>query len=223
MSQPSLPCPVPRIALLFCIPAIAQAQGTIPASLRLEVHIHNYVSAAGHELEASFRVARQVFESADIEIAWLDCTPALVGEPAPATCHERLRPTSLVVQLPTKRMVKGVRVGRGVFGYAVPGGVRGFATRASLFYDRIVSYSKANGSSQGVLLGMALAHEIGHLLLGRGSHSQQGLMSCPWSKEDIRDAARGRLAFGPVQLAQVQKQVLARAEAEQMTAGVAAD
>lgn len=213
---------IPNVAVLFCLPLIAQAQGSISNPLRLEVHIHNYVSAADYELADAFRIAEQVFTSAGIAIEWIDCTAALFGEPAPAPCIQPLRPTSLVVQLPTKRMVKGVPVNRIVFGYAVAAGPGRFSTRASLFYHRIVSYSAANGSSRGALLGMALAHEIGHLLLGRGSHSKSGLMSCPWSKEDIREAARGRLAFEPVQLAQIQERVLARAEAEK-TAAVSAD
>ncbi len=41
--------------------------------------------------------------------------------------------------------------------------------------------------------GGMLAHEIGHLLLGKGSHSKQGLMLCPWGKDQIKGAARGRL------------------------------
>lgn len=211
------------IFFILCLPCIAPAQTATRGVLRLEVHIHNYASAAIHEIEDAFQVARQVFRQADVEIEWVECTAALAGKPAPATCNERMRPTSLVVQLPTKRMVKGVPVSRDVFGYAVPGGPRGFATRASLFYDRIASYSTANGSSMDALFGMALAHEIGHLLLGRESHSKKGLMSCPWSKEEIRDAARGRLSFGPLQLAKIQEQTLARVEAEQMAPGVAAD
>ncbi len=223
MSQPSPRLRNPNIALLFCLPFIAQAQEPIQDSLRLEVQLHNYAAAADHEIEDAFQIARRVFASAGIEIEWIDCTAALVGEPAPAPCLEKMRPTSLVVQLPTKRMVKRVPVGQGVFGYAVLGGPQMFAIRASLFYDRIVSYSTANGSSQGALFGMALAHEIGHLLLGRGSHSERGLMSCPWSKEDIRDADRGLLTFAPVQLAQIHEEVLVRAEAEGAAADVAAD
>jgi len=45
------------------------------------------------------------------------------------------------------------------------------------------------------VLGHALAHEIGHLLLPVGSHSQAGIMRERLSSEDWRAAEMGRLLF----------------------------
>lgn len=223
MSQSAFPLPAARILLLIYLPILSPAQPTAEGPVRIQVHFHNYVSTPKWLLAGAADIARDVFRSANVEIAWVDCTNALLGKAAPAACRAAMSPTSLVVQLPTKRMVKGVPVRKQVFGYAVPAGDGEFARRASLFYDRIRSYCDAEGASPRALMGMALAHEIGHLLLERGSHSDRGLMRCPWSKADVVDAARGRLVFEPAQLARIQQQVLARAEAEQSTAAAAAD
>ena len=40
-----------------------------------------------------------------------------------------------------------------------------------------------------------MAHEIGHLLLGRHSHSRAGLMRAVWGPEEVLDIAAGVLTF----------------------------
>ena len=54
-------------------------------------------------------------------------------------------------------------------------------------------------NAQGVILGNVIAHEIGHILLGPGSHSETGIMSFPWGRKQLLDASRGLLLFTPEQ------------------------
>jgi hypothetical protein len=46
-----------------------------------------------------------------------------------------------------------------------------------------------------VILGHVIAHEVGHLLLGTNSHSQDGIMSAEWSGSELRRLAKGALLF----------------------------
>jgi hypothetical protein len=46
-----------------------------------------------------------------------------------------------------------------------------------------------------IILGHAMAHELGHLLLGTNSHSSDGLMRAQWNRGDLAEAARGNLLF----------------------------
>jgi hypothetical protein len=48
-----------------------------------------------------------------------------------------------------------------------------------------------------MLLGNIMAHEIGHLLLGRDSHARTGLMQPLWRPGDLLHADQGTLAFSP--------------------------
>jgi len=50
-------------------------------------------------------------------------------------------------------------------------------------------------ASVSILLGDALAHEIGHVLLGGTDHAPGGIMKARWGKADFQDAAMGLLAF----------------------------
>jgi hypothetical protein len=40
-----------------------------------------------------------------------------------------------------------------------------------------------------------MAHEIGHLLLGRNSHSVSGIMRGTWGSAELRAIAQGALRF----------------------------
>lgn len=70
-------------------------------------------------------------------------------------------------------------------------------TMATVFFHRIKIIAENLRVSQGPLFGRALAHEVGHLLLGRGYHARSGLMRCPWKRQDLKNAAWGRLLLSP--------------------------
>ena len=64
-----------------------------------------------------------------------------------------------------------------------------------IFYPRITAYSAKLGMDASQLLGHAMAHELGHLLLPYGAHSLAGLMRAAWDRAQVRDAVAGLLTF----------------------------
>jgi hypothetical protein len=46
-----------------------------------------------------------------------------------------------------------------------------------------------------LLLGRAMVHEVGHLLLGTSRHAAHGLMRAVWSREDLRDGGERQWFF----------------------------
>ena len=62
----------------------------------------------------------------------------------------------------------------------------------------------------GAVLGHTIAHEVGHLLLPRGTHGPAGLMRATWRMEDMRDAAQGHLGFSPAEAAIIRARLAAR-------------
>lgn len=46
-----------------------------------------------------------------------------------------------------------------------------------------------------VVLGCALVHELGHLLLKSSEHSRNGLMATGWGCQSLIEAERGNLLF----------------------------
>ena len=65
----------------------------------------------------------------------------------------------------------------------------------SLYYDAISEVAKQYGASVGHVLGIALAHEMGHVLLPPPSHSATGIMQASWEGDDLRHALLGDVAF----------------------------
>jgi hypothetical protein len=58
--------------------------------------------------------------------------------------------------------------------------------RAYIFYDRIADHAQRTVSNFGLLLGMVIAHEVGHLLLPPSSHSADGIMCATWQRRIAR-------------------------------------
>ena len=77
------------------------------------------------------------------------------------------------------------------FGLAVRG-ANSSGRLAYIFYDRVHPLAEKHQISVASLLGVAIAHEIGHLLLPYGSHSPSGLMKGKWDNQQFL-LARARL------------------------------
>lgn len=73
----------------------------------------------------------------------------------------------------------------------------------SLFFDAVTDVARRYGAPVSDVLGIALAHEMGHVLLPPPSHSPEGIMQASWEGDDIRHALLGDLAFTDAQAEQM--------------------
>ena len=62
---------------------------------------------------------------------------------------------------------------------------------ATVYVDRVESVARGAGIDARRVLGLAIAHEIGHVLLNSNTHAPSGLMRADWSRNELRrkDAA----------------------------------
>jgi hypothetical protein len=58
-----------------------------------------------------------------------------------------------------------------------------------------------------MLMGHAIAHELGHLLLGTSAHARYGLMAGRWRSNELDRAEVGSLQFSPAEAACLQRRV----------------
>ena len=79
--------------------------------------------------------------------------------------------------------------------------------RAYVFWLRVQRYAQQFSLGIDKLLGAAIAHELGHMLLPRGSHASRGLMRGTWDREQFRAAASGLLQFSPQSAAHIRRSV----------------
>ena len=72
-------------------------------------------------------------------------------------------------------------------------GVAAVGTRVAIIpYPRVLELARNGSASVGLVLGHVIAHELGHLLLQRATHSAAGLMRATL---DLQLAQQGRLLF----------------------------
>jgi hypothetical protein len=72
-----------------------------------------------------------------------------------------------------------------------------FGSDALVFVDRCENSMQGRPASLGKVLGHAMAHEIGHVLLGTDAHSAGGLMKARWGRADWFAVAAGHLRIAP--------------------------
>jgi hypothetical protein len=66
---------------------------------------------------------------------------------------------------------------------------------AYAFYDKIAEFAQQNALDSARVLGCVIAHEMGHLLLGSGAHSGDGIMRAPWSFVETYRIRTGVIEF----------------------------
>jgi hypothetical protein len=86
-------------------------------------------------------------------------------------------------------------------------GENGHGIFADIFVGPAEKLSEDYKVSLAAVLGHVMAHEVGHLLLGFKAHSSQGIMRPHWQREELVQAAMGRLRFTDFQADVMQQTV----------------
>ena len=97
-------------------------------------------------------------------------------------CDEVVAPDELVIRV--MRAPAGAE--RGSLGFSYIARDRRGGTLATVFADRVAALAATAPVDARVLLGRAIAHELGHLLMGTPGHERDGLMREKWTVLDLR-------------------------------------
>ena len=171
------------------------------------VLFYNVAQAPPSVIAEAQESAAQVFLQAGIELAWLDCSAALGGQPGASRCGEHMNSRSIIMQVVGSA---GAFPGKQSLGYAAVGPEGGI--KAVVFYDRVRQFT-ASGDPRCMLqqiLGHAMAHEIGHLLLSLVGHTPSGIMAGTWRTKQLQQAADGELFFTLNEAERMRKEVRRR-------------
>jgi hypothetical protein len=75
--------------------------------------------------------------------------------------------------------------------------------QVTIYADRISYVIDRGGPTFGRVLGYAIAHELGHVILHSDAHAPAGLMKGTWSKVDWQRAAVSVIPFSPAEAEQI--------------------
>jgi len=148
--------------------------GTPELHVKLGVRTYNYAAVPGDILLEAEQHAAEIFRRAGIDLAWIECplSPSEVDKfPACAPGKGSLAATLKILP---ESMAAGFGLPLKNFGVTLQ------HHASFVFYNR-VQLANRIGLSEPVVLGHIISHELGHLLLGEGGHSDKGIMM-----EDLR-------------------------------------
>jgi hypothetical protein len=197
--------------ILIAWPACGQAGGTSAGSPRVKaqpvitIAVYNYAHVGRLELKDAEREAAELLAAAGERIVWLEFS----GKNRLAQASPNNLAADLFLRILKASAIRRVRriSAADVMGEAIvaPGSESLVPGRfANLFYDRVQHVSALWGLFSGQILGDAIAHELGHLLLGSG-HSPEGIMKGHWTLQDLRIASHGGLPFSQAQAVLLQR------------------
>jgi hypothetical protein len=193
-------------ALFGSLPVLAA--GGQGAPIQLQVSVFNSSPISSSTVEQAEREAGQVLHKVDVEVIWLNCPQEVSQSASLGRCSEMSVPSHLRLRI--------IRASHGLeastVGMAFSEDGRG--CYAEVFYEPIRQLEEETQVSSSVILGHAMAHELGHLLLGTNAHSPSGLMRAHWTRDDLIDATKGHLRFSEEQRLKLRSRLTASEDVE---------
>ena len=165
------------VALFFMSASSAHAQSV--AVPRIVVRSYNMIGVPLPMLIRAETTIGALLRQAGIDSSWRDCrTTQGPSSQSGDQCTEVPTASEVIV-----RIVRAPRAitDTEVLGYSHVDAYRRQGTLATVFADRVRALAAALRTDEGTLLGRAITHELGHLLLGTLDHSETGLMRGTWN------------------------------------------
>lgn len=156
------------------------------AAQRIVVRSYNTVGVPGSMLDDAESTVSGLLHEAGIDARWRNCrTTNGPSSQSSDSCADVLNASEVIVRIVrTPRAITDVEV----LGYSHVDPYRRQGTLATVFADRVRSLAAALRIDEGTLLGRAITHELGHLLLGTLDHAETGLMRGAWNTPGRRRA-----------------------------------
>jgi len=179
-------------------PALA---GPKPATT-ITVLVYNYAEVSPGTLASAEREAFKILGAAGVQVVWLDCLEKPSGLEANELCQR-----GWSAQTPGVRLLSGHVTSMyedREFGFAA------IPVLATVNYQRIAAWYGRDDARDvlPIMLGCAMAHELGHLLLRDPGHSTIGIMQPQLGQEQMRQALTARLRFTAQQAKLIRERAL---------------
>jgi hypothetical protein len=145
----------------------------------IAVVAYNQAGMAADTLARAKSEVKRIYGEAGIDVTWMD--PAA---PEPAGVF--------AIQLLIRR--RAVNGSDSVMGKTI-GDTHLTGGSAFIYCDRVLRSAHEREQDVARLLAYAMAHEMGHLLLGAAAHSPSGIMRSAWDGDDLRHIASGSMGF----------------------------
>jgi hypothetical protein len=174
----------------------------LAVNLQLPVRIYDSVGVPPADLTRARISVGAILASAGIEPIWRPCHVA--------PCIGPVKPHEVVLRL----VRSGPSSAKESLGFSVIDVSHRSGSVATIYLDRVDALAIDSAVDPGELLGRAIAHEIGHLLIGSPSHPRAGLMRAVWGSGELRRRLPSDWVFSSREAAELRRQLTARTRAQ---------
>ena len=174
------------LALALTLAPLVWAPGVKAAIILNDVVVRVYDNTGLPDVirRSSLTRAAEIFARAEVEIGWVHC---------PARCGRAPSPDQLILRM-TRSPATAVGVGSSLIDPVLQAG-----RLATVYVDQVDAMARRSNTDRVAILSRAIAHEIGHLLLGTTEHTRSGLMRAIWTAEELRRNHGEDWQFSPFQ------------------------
>lgn len=192
-----------RPALADPAPAGAAAAAAVILD-SLVVRIYDNTGVVAAERTRALAHADGILDRADVDVEWFDCSTRKFGRSS-SVCDTPPARGELIIRLVNAPVTDSYGVRRQALGYSLIDTVTGSGTMATVFVDRVARLANDARIDRATVLGRAIAHEIGHLVLATNEHAEAGIMREIWTVQQLSTAKASDWLFLPDQSEQLRQ------------------
>jgi len=189
------------LALILLSHASLRAEGD--EARTVSIRIHNYAHIQDGALARAQEVVSGMYGTIGVRTDWLEPlqqSEGIFDSVGAPDC----KPSDLMVIILTAAMANRGVIPESILGFAAADpGVGGRI--AYVIYDRVKDITQGTQVDDMRMMGIVMAHEIGHLLLTDRSHSEDGLMRGNWQPSEFRSLRPGDLRFSDLQAVEIRR------------------
>ncbi len=191
------------LALILLSHASLRAEGD--EARTVSIRIHDYAHLEDGALARAQGVVSGMFDTIGVRTDWLEPLQQSEGTFEGSGAPEG-KPSDLNVIILTAAMADRGVIPESILGFAAAEpGVGGRI--AYVIYDRVKDITRGTQVDDMRMMGIVMAHEIGHLLLTDRSHSEDGVMRGNWEQSEFRSLRPGDLRFSHLQAVEIRRMV----------------
>ena len=189
------------LVTLSLVLAPSVTHGAVTGWTDVVVRVYDANGVLAGTNRAALAYARKTLEAASVDVTWRLC--------GPSPCDAPMAPGELAIRIVRSALPQRYQ-GTVPLGDALVDHNTGVGVLATIYFDRVLWLAARADADSRVLLGSAIAHELGHLLLATTSHGPAGLMRALWSQEEVRRRYSSDWTFAPAEIATIRSRADAR-------------
>jgi len=189
-------------------------------SSTIAVLVYNYAPIGSDLLERTEAEAASIYQHCGINIRWMNYLSS-AGEAVRLPDYQLASgPPWLALRMLSRSMAERVRESHGSAGFAFSPADDSFGRIANVLPYEAEQLAKHRGIPVQIILAYVVTHELGHLLLGPGSHGTMGIMQYHWGRQELGNIARGSMMFTRAEAGRMRVNIQARVAEQKAKEGL---